>query len=239
MLLYCPLLIVIIHLVHSTYPNDQYLTHYWPICNGKMNDHVGGAHMTQGANTSFTNDKNANPNSALALNNGWTRVPAGVYFNTPRFTISVWIFPQLIGSWARLIDFGNGANNNNIVFAIGSPTNKPAFQICSPSVCSITLYSSTALTLSTWQFLTLTYDGANFRIYINAIQTASSSSSYVMPSITRTSNLIGKSNMGGTDQYSSSYIDDLRIYNASFVAANITSLMNAGRNCFFYLKIHN
>ena len=226
---------VTIHFVHSTYPNDQYLTHYWPICNGEMNDHIGAAHMTQGASTSFTNDKNANANSALALNNGWTQVPAGLYFNTPCFTISVWIYPQSIGSWARLIDFGNGANSNNIVFAIGSPTNKPAFQICSPSACSITLYSSTALALSTWKFLTMKYDGANFRIYIDAIQTASLSSSYVMPSITRTSNLIGKSNMGGGDGYSSSYIDDLRIYNVSFAAADITSLMNAGRNCFYLI----
>jgi hypothetical protein len=102
--------------------NDQYMTHCWPFWSSTMLDEIGGAHMTQGSATTFVADRFGNANAALNLNGGWTRVPSGIYFNTPAFTISTWIYPQTIGSWARLVDFGNGAYSNNVVFAIGSPS---------------------------------------------------------------------------------------------------------------------
>ena len=112
-------------------------------------------------------------------------MPGGIYFNTAAFSISVWIYPMNISYWARIIDFGNGAFSNNVVFAIGSPSNIPAFQLCIPSSCSLTLYSSQNLTLSEWQFVAVTYDGYNARIYINSIQTGTKTYIYTMPSIKR------------------------------------------------------
>ena len=55
-----------------TYVTDQYLTHYWPICDGQMLDQIGMANMIQGNLTSFTLDRFGNANSALALNGGYT-----------------------------------------------------------------------------------------------------------------------------------------------------------------------
>jgi hypothetical protein len=66
---------------------DAYLTHYWPFTNGRMNDIIGNAHMTQGAFTIFVSDRFGNSNSALNLNGGWTQVPSGIYFDAPQFTI--------------------------------------------------------------------------------------------------------------------------------------------------------
>jgi hypothetical protein len=86
---------------------DQYLTHYWPFENGTMLDEIGSAHMTEGNFTSLIEDRFGCPNSALALNGGWTEVPAGIYFDTPEFTISAWIFPQRVGYFSRLIDFSS------------------------------------------------------------------------------------------------------------------------------------
>jgi hypothetical protein len=92
-----------------------------------MQDVIGSAHMTQGALTTFTSDRFGNPNSALALDTGYTIVPSGVYFNTPAFTISVWVYPKLIvGAWPRVIDFSNGAATKTIMFAISSSNNFPA-----------------------------------------------------------------------------------------------------------------
>jgi len=56
-----------------------------------MFDVIDVAHMTQGSSTYFTTDRFGNANAALALNGGWTQVPSGIYFDTPEFTISVWI----------------------------------------------------------------------------------------------------------------------------------------------------
>jgi hypothetical protein len=73
-----------------------------------MLDEKGSAHMLQGALTSFTLDRFNCPNSSLALNGGWTQVPSGVYFDSPEFTISVWVFSQQVGFNSWIIDFGNG-----------------------------------------------------------------------------------------------------------------------------------
>ena len=206
--------------------NDQFMKHCWPFWSSTMLDGIGGAHMTQGSATTFVADRFGNANAALNLNGGWTQVPSGFYFNTPTFTISAWIYPQTIGSWARLLDFGNGVYSYNVVFAIGSPANIPAFQICiSGPSCALSLFSTQALILSKWQFLAVTYDGSDARIYINSIQTGTTAYTYTMPNIIRNSNLIGKSNMGGTNGYSASHIDDLRIYNKSLTQSELLSIM--------------
>ena len=70
--------------------------------------------MTHGENTSFVADRFGNANSALALNNGSTQIPPGVYFDTSEFTVTVWVYPQQIDVWSRVIDFGNGPNADNI-----------------------------------------------------------------------------------------------------------------------------
>ena len=85
-----------------------------------MNDQIGSSHMIQGSLTSFVTDRFGNANSALALNGGWTQVPSGVYFDTPEFTISVWIYPLQVSDWSRIIDFGNGQFSNTIIVAISS-----------------------------------------------------------------------------------------------------------------------
>ncbi len=74
---------------------DQYLTHYWPICNCTMKDAIGTADMIQGNLTSFIADRYGKVNSALALNGGWAQVPSGIYFDTPEFTIAVWVYTGL------------------------------------------------------------------------------------------------------------------------------------------------
>ena len=89
------------------------------------------------------------------------------------------------------------------------------------------LYSLQTLTLDKWQFLSMTYNGAKLTIYIDSVQIAFDSSyTYQMPSINRTNNLIGKSNMGGSDCFSWSYIDDLRFYNTSLNSSQLDEIMN-------------
>ena len=47
--------------------SDQYLTHYWPICNNQMSDHIGSAHMTLGSGVSYTMDRFGTQYEALSL----------------------------------------------------------------------------------------------------------------------------------------------------------------------------
>ena len=99
---------------------NEYLTNYWSFENGQMTDMIGKANMIQGNLTSFTTDRFGNMNSSLALNGGWTQVPSGVYFNTPEFTISAWVYPFKVGSSACLIDFSNINDMDSVYVCIDS-----------------------------------------------------------------------------------------------------------------------
>jgi hypothetical protein len=190
-----------------------------------MNDHVGSANMTQGNLTTFIVDRFGNQNSALALNGGWTQVPAGIYFDTPEFTISAWIMPQQVGSWARLIDFGNGPGQDAIVLSLDSSNNNRPFGYLSP--ISLAIYSSSNVILNKWQLLTSTFDGLTLSIYINGtlfVSGIKANNDSQMPRLNRTKNYLGKSNWV-SDGYSYSYIDDLRFYNKSLTQSQISELM--------------
>jgi hypothetical protein len=192
-----------------------------------MNDHIGSAHMTQGDLTAFTLDRFGNNNSALALNGGWTQVPAGIYFDTPEFTISAWVYPQQIGSWARLIDFTNGRQDGDFILTLDSLNTKCPYGQIGQFALEISA-SSLCLTLNHWQLLTATFDDNTFIIYINGTLTASGTKFITysqLPSLYRDQNYIGKSNAGPLDGYSHSYIDDLRFYNKSLTQQEIFDLI--------------
>ncbi len=186
--------------------------------------------MTQGSLTSFVTDRYGNANSALALNGGWTKVPSGIYFDTPEFTISVWVYPQQIGFWARIIDFGNGAGMDNIVFCFATIyTPKHSLQFFKNSALIFAVESSQNLTLNEWQFLAVTFNGINERLYLNGELTYESNQNYSLPTLLRNSCYIGKSNWP-TDGFSSSYLDDLRFYNKSLNANEILELFNQNQS---------
>jgi hypothetical protein len=195
-----------------------------------MLDKIGLAHMRQGLLTSFIADRFGCPHSALALNGGWTEVPPGIYFDTREFTISVWIYPQLVGAWARVIDFGKSAllgPDSNIILSLDSLLNNlPTLNVANGLNSIGECRSSKALLNGEWQMLTATFNGSLESIYINGKLTCSLAvHSYTLPVITRTNNYIGKSYQT-TDGYSSSYIDDLRFYNKSLNEMEIIRLFN-------------
>ena len=193
-----------------------------------MLDQIGSSHMIQGSLTSFIEDRFGCSNSALALNGGWTKVPSGVYFDSPEFTISVWVYPRQIGNWSRIIDFGNGQRSDNIVLMFANEYNpQHVLRILQSSNYILNkLISSQNLTLNEWQFIVATFNGTNARLYLNGILTAESNqTTYSLPVINRTKCFIGKSNWH-TDGYSWSYLDDLRYYNKTLSPDEILESMN-------------
>ena len=221
--LFCLSFLLSRHLL--AYPNDQYLTHYWPITNSQMNDQIGSAHMTQGSFTTyFTMDRFGTLNAALDLNGGWTQVPSGIYFDTTEFTISVWVLPQQVDTYARIIDFGNGYSTNNVVFALSwSTTLGPYMYFDSTNFNP----STSTLTPGQWQFLVATFDGTYLKIYKNGQIILNFLHAYSFVKETRSICYVGKSHWYSFGNgYSSSVLDELRFYNKSLSQVDITDLMN-------------
>ncbi len=187
-----------------------------------MLDVIAEAHMVQeGAFTSFTSDRFGSANSALALNGSWTKVPSGIYFDTPEFTISAWILPQTTSFRSRLLDFGNGPDADNIVFGISydySP--QPIFGLYNGTSLKMFASSPQNLTLGVWQFLAATFDGTTMAIYVNGQTVASINMPYSLTPLLRNSCYIGKDNWGANG-FTNSYIDDLRFYNKSLTQTEL------------------
>jgi hypothetical protein len=226
--LVCALLMIT--LSEGKLSTDQYLTHFWRIEMGTMKDVIDSKDMTQGNFTSFTDDRFGCPNSSLALNGGWAQVPPGIYFDTPEFSISVWVYPQKVGSLSRVIDFSNSLASNvsdNIILRLDSDSNNiPALNLAVGNQDSIgECKSSQALSNETWQLLTATFNGSLESLYINGTLTCSQSFNYVLTKITRFYNYIGKS-FYSSHGFSWSFIDDLRFYNKSLTKSEILELMN-------------
>ena len=151
-----------------SFSTDQYLSHYWPIKMGKMLDEIGSAHMTQGALTSFIEDRFGCPYSALALNGGWTQVPPGIYFDTQEFTILVWV--QQVDFKDRVLEFNPflTPSHNFILRLDFGYNNQPGLNIIADTGNSIGgCQSNQALLNATWQFLAATFNGTNSYVYLN------------------------------------------------------------------------
>jgi len=126
---------------------------------GAMYDCVGSNHMVQGASYSLGSDRNGWSMDSISLQGGYTLFPNNVYFNGP-FTIAAWVYPLSLGTWARVVDIGNGIANDNIVFAITAGTsNQMALHIYNSGSYAVIVQATSSVTYGTWQFLTATYDG--------------------------------------------------------------------------------
>jgi hypothetical protein len=215
---------------------DLFLTNYWPLDNNQMLDLKGAANMIQGSATTFSTETNVCGKGSLSLNNGWTQVHAGNYFNSPEFTIFVWVYPIGVGNWARIIDLFNVNNQDNIVLALSEGTTmKPAMDIHSGhsgytgNTVVVGVYSSQPLVSNQWQSLATTFNGTFACIYINGTLTGSTQQSFTLPSNYSRSNFyIGRSDYVG-DGVSSSCLKNLRIYNKSLTQTQIMEIMAEGK----------
>ena len=128
------------------------------------------------------------------------------------------LLPQMVGTWSRVIDFGNGAPSDNVVLTLDSGTNKIPILAVDIGTIYGKVYSSQSLTQNNWQHLAASFDGIKMKIYING--TLMSETYYpvkgsLMPtSLNRTYCYVGKSNWANNG-FSYSLVDDLRFYNKS------------------------
>ncbi len=158
-------------------------------------------------------------NFSTSLQN-YASLPAATYFSG-NFTIECWVYPTAHTNWSRIIDFGNGAGSNNVLFATSYGTSgKPGFYVGGAQ-----FEASSQIPLNQWTHLAATLSGSVATIYINGI--ASGTANFPTPAnVTRNNNYIGRSNWGWGDPAPSATFDDLRIWSVAKTGAEITAAMN-------------
>jgi hypothetical protein len=207
------------------------LINYWAF-NGNVNDSIGNAHLYGGVNTAFTYNRFGQSNTAISLLNGYYRLPPGVYFSGTQLTIMAWVRVRNFRFYSRLIDFGNGPENENIVVALSDgSTGKPYLYLRS-GINYLNGLSTKTLNLNQWQHLACAISFPFYSIYIDGIEVTTPGSKTSNPSfrlinVVRNYNYVGRSNWYVTgNQDSDADFDDLKLFNRALTQNEINIEMN-------------
>lgn len=209
-------------------------------------------HLDAGVSSSYSgtgstwNDLSGNSNHATLYNSpAWSTTFGGMFtFNGTNnyaqppagfanFTSGITVFSILnMGTgngagWERIIDFGNGADVNNIVFYRSGTTDSMSFYIAGGPNASAT----NIITNSAMANYAVTFDNSTTSFYKNGSLFSSSSTVGTIGNVTRNNCYIGRSNWAA-DAYFESTIGILIIYNRALTATEISQNFNALRGRF-------
>ena len=200
------------------------LKNYWPIDN-HVNDTVGGAHMYNGYNVDFVNDRFGNPNSAIRFSNGFYQVPPGFYFKGD-FTISVWIKINVFVPYSTILEFASE------VVSLKTTSSSSPFQ---PSLTTSFSYVTSPYYLlrGQWTHLVVSLSGTTGSVYLNGVLSAQSNGMNIPRNINRTTNFIGKDS---SNYYGNMWsdLDDLRIYDRALSQTEIYDLLSSPSTSYVF-----
>ena len=152
---------------------------------------------------------------------GYVQLPNGFDSFGGGFTCEFWAYPTAVNSWARFIDFGNGAPADNIVIARNSTTDTLVVHTYRGATNVGALSAAGAIALNTWQYFVVTIDSSGYgRIYKNGSLIAQGA--LPLPEVvSRTKCYIGKSNWAADALYKGR-LDEFAIYDKCLSAAEIS-----------------
>jgi hypothetical protein len=150
--------------------------------------------------------------SGRVQSNGYYSAPSDVYFNGD-FTITALVNVISQQDWSRILDFGNGAANNNVFISFSYyATGQPIIQVFNNgNLGGMDNPSSTTLQFSKWTHIAGILKGNNISIYLNCTLRNSEILTYLPRNLVRNNNYIGKSNW--PDDYANAKFRNVRIYN--------------------------
>jgi hypothetical protein len=162
---------------------------------------------------------------------GWGQLPAGVYFNGGSYTIECWVNTPTQSQdrlWERLIDFGNGPGQQNVLFALSSnPSGRPNVTHYTPTGNS-SLTANNLLPMNQWVHLAAVFDvgTSTLTIYLNDVLVGSQSGFHPPDGANRLYNFVGKSNW--PDPLAMASLDSLRIWSTARTSEQLAMDMQAG-----------
>jgi len=219
--------------------------------NANQNNIIYDATLYNGATVSTGDYKVGLSFSSLSLS-----APSNQFVRTPNFTpttngltFSFWYKSNGTGVWGRIFDFGNSAQNNNILCSINGGGNSLAVNCFYGSSDNNVYLTDINYNDNQWRHITWTLTYATpgsftstWKIYVNGLFKRITVGYYPSPTVTRTTCYIGKSNwtdVYGVDAYYNGYIDDFRVYNRVLTQAEIKNIYYYKYNTIYTYSIKN
>jgi RHS repeat-associated protein len=166
--------------------------------------------------------------------NQYVSVPSGfsMFGGSSGFTIEGWAKPTAANTWARLIDFGNGAPSDNVALSVGGVGGRD-LTLCIDAGTNGTCFAATnVVTENVWQYVAATFvpngaGGGAVTLYLNGTVVNTGTIGYAPTSVTRNDNYIGKSNWS-SDHYFQGSIQDVAIYPSALSSATVLAHYDTG-----------
>lgn len=134
--------------------------------------------------------------NAVVLNgtNQYIQAPSGFADFTNGLTCICFCNFGNVGTWERIMDFGNGSANNNIGFSRYSTNNSLRFFIYNGSTNVLDVGSNNIIDNNAYAVYTIRLSGSIYDFHKNGVLDSSGATTTRPNNITRTSNFIGRSN---------------------------------------------
>ncbi|MFT4807201.1 MAG: MSHA biogenesis protein MshQ [Paraglaciecola sp.] len=147
------------------------------------------------------------------------------------FSAMAWVDFGSANNWERIFDFGNGAANNNIVFARQGSTNHLHFEIFNGGASCGNIQADNGIVSGRHHYAVAVASDNTVVLYRDGAAIKSGTTACLPPNVTRNINYIGRSNWN--NEYFESEIDELKIFDSTLTATNISNIYNnenAGNN---------
>ncbi|NES04562.1 MAG: hypothetical protein F6K22_18040 [Okeania sp. SIO2F4] len=136
------------------------------------------------------------------------------------FTVGAWVYYESFKYWSRIIDFGNGAESDNILFGNETTTKNLILDFYTGAIVK----GNEILENGKWLYLAVTVDESRKgTLYKNGEQVGNGTLN-LPNNINRTKNYIGKSNWSA-DQLFHGKMSNLRLYNRALSPEEINECM--------------
>jgi MSHA biogenesis protein MshQ len=147
------------------------------------------------------------------------------------FSAMAWVDFGSNNNWERIFDFGNGAANNNIVFTRQGSTNHLRFEIFNGGASCGNIQADNGIVSGRHHYAVAVASDNTVVLYRDGAAIKSGTTACLPPNVTRNINYIGRSNWN--NEYFESEIDELKIFDSTLTATNISNIYNnenAGNN---------
>lgn len=156
--------------------------------------------------------------------NQYFTVPSGFADFTSGITVLAFADMGSASNWERLIDFGQGEADDNIVFAREGTTNTLTFEFYNGGTISLSVDMPNGVVNNEWGFYGFKADGSTYKLF-NATMSTTGSSTSLPANVTRNLNYIGESNWVG-DSFFERYMGVVAIYNRALSDSEINTFYN-------------
>jgi PKD repeat protein len=142
---------------------------------------------------------------------------------TTGMTLEAWVRPAAVGGWQTVAFKERGTTEHAYALYASDDTGKAAGTMYTGGASDISVVNTANTAAGTWTHLATTFDGSNFRLYVNGslVRTTAHTGS-----ITTTNNNLSIGGNAVWGEYFNGLIDELRIYNRALSAAEIQTDMD-------------